>query len=97
MGYAVMKIWGSVSIYSFLSFSFFPIMRSVLLLLLTGAAVVLGAEEVEHDYEVESVEEEEEPELPTVKTTLETSGEDGNFTRTGWGRWKLHSQQVEKI
>ncbi len=32
-----------------------------------------------------------------MKTTLEPSEEDENYTRTEWRRWKLHSNRVKKM
>ncbi len=32
-----------------------------------------------------------------MKTTLETSEEDKNYTRNEWRRWKLHSNRVKKM
>ncbi len=32
-----------------------------------------------------------------LETTLETSGEDVNYTRSEWRRCKLHSKRVEKM
>ncbi len=35
--------------------------------------------------------------MEKIENTLKTSGEDGNYTRKEWRRWKLHSERVKKM